>query len=89
MTEALNRSPDETLCQAALRFVYSRPFITSAMPGMFQEHELDDNYAALQTQLKLGDNNSEVLDAARQLCRAVGPDWLPSHYRWLDQRWRV
>ena len=89
LTKHLNRSPDETLCQAALRFVYSRSFITSAMPGMFQEHEVDDNYAALQNHLKLGHADRDVLNAARRLCRAKGPDWLPPHYRWLDRRWRV
>jgi aryl-alcohol dehydrogenase-like predicted oxidoreductase len=87
LTESLQRSPDESLCQAALRFVYSRSFITSAMPGMFQEHELDHNYAALQTHLRVSQNNRDALDAARQLACLRGPDWLPSHYQWLDQRW--
>lgn len=36
LTKSLNRLPDETLCQAAMRF-YSRAFITSVMPGMFDE----------------------------------------------------
>lgn len=89
LTESLNRSPDESLCQAALRFVYSRSFMTSAMPGMFQEHEVDDNYAALQSYLKLSQNDHGLLEAARQLASAQGPGWLPSHYRWLDQHWRV
>lgn len=89
LTESLNRSPDESLCQAALRFVYSRPFMTSAMPGMFQEHEVDDNYAALQTHLKISQQSEDLLDAARKLATVHGPDWLPPHYRWLDQRWRV
>lgn len=89
LTESLNRSPDESLCQSALRFVYSRQFITSAMPGMFQEHELDDNYAALQGHLKLSQVDHDVLDAARQLSSAYGPTWLPPHYRWLDQQWRA
>ena len=87
LTEQLNRVPDESLCQAALRFVYARPFMTSAMPGMFQEHELDANYAALQNHLKLAHSNRDLLEAARRLCQARGPGWLPSHYRWLDQ-WR-
>ena len=89
LTDSVNRSPDESLCQAALRFVYSRPFITSAMPGMFQEHELDDNYAALQNHLRLSGNFQEVLEAARHLCQVRGREWLPPHYRWLDQQWRV
>lgn len=89
LTESLQRLPDESLCQAALRFVYSRSFLTSAMPGMFQEHELDDNYSALQTQLKLSRTEEDVLDAARGLCSAYGPNWLPPHYQWLDRRWRA
>ena len=89
LTESLNRSQDESLCQAALRFVYSRPFITSAMPGMFQEREVDDNYAALQSHFQLSQHDHHLLDAARQLARAHGAGWLPPHYRWLDQHWRV
>ena len=89
LTESLNRLPDETLCQAALRFVYSRPFMTSAMPGMFQDHELQDNFAAMQSHLKLSQNEHDVLDAARKLSSAYGPAWLPSHYRWLDRHWRA
>ena len=88
LVRSLKRSPDESLCQAAMRFVYSRPFITCAMPGMFQEHEIDDNYAALQSHLKLSVNEPNVLDAARRLCEAHGRGWLPRHYRWLDERWR-
>jgi hypothetical protein len=59
------------------------------MPGMFQEHELDDNYAALQGHLKLSRAEHDVLDAARRLASARGPAWLPPHYRWLDQHWRA
>ena len=28
LTESLSRMPDETLCMAAMRFVYSRPFLS-------------------------------------------------------------
>jgi len=89
LTRSLNRLPDETLCQAALRFVYARPFITSAMPGMFQEHELTQNYEALKKHVELSQDERAVLDAARTLSTAYGQDWLPPHYRWLDERWRV
>ena len=89
LTESLKRLPDESLCQAALRFVYSQSFITSAMPGMFQAHEVDDNHAALQRQLELSQVELDALDAARRLCSARGPGWLPAHYRWLDQHWRA
>ena len=89
LTQSLNCLPDETLCQAALRFVYARPFITCAMPGMFQDHELDDNYAALQRHLRLSRTEKTVLNAARALSYVRGPSWLSPHYRWLDARWRA
>jgi aryl-alcohol dehydrogenase-like predicted oxidoreductase len=89
LTKGLNRLPEETLCQAALRFVYSRPFITCAMPGMFQDHEVEDNYAALTRHLQLSRAETGALDAARRLAQLHGPGWLPPHYRWLDQQWRV
>ena len=88
LTQSLKRMPEESLCQAALRFVYSRPFMTCAMPGMFQDHEVTENYAALQNHLQLNGREQAALDAARQLSVAYGPTWLPPHYRWLDQRWR-
>jgi len=89
LTQSLNRLPDESLCQAALRFVYAKPFIASAMTGMFQDYELDDNYAALKRHLQLSHTEKAVLDAARALSHARGRSWLPPHYRWLDARWRV
>jgi aryl-alcohol dehydrogenase-like predicted oxidoreductase len=88
LTQGLNRQPTETLCQAALRFVYSRPFITSAMPGMFQDHELDDNYAALQKHVALTHEDQATLEAARQIAMRHGTAWLPAKYRWLDAHWR-
>jgi aryl-alcohol dehydrogenase-like predicted oxidoreductase len=89
LTKRLNRLPDETLCQAALRFVYSRPFITCAMPGMFQDHEVEDNHAALTRHLQLGRAETDALDLARRLADLRGPAWLPHHYRWLDRQWRA
>jgi len=89
LTESLGRLPDETLCQAAMRFVYSRPFITAAIPGMFQEHELDENVAALSRQLKLSCTEQEALESARQVAIATRGRWLPPHYRWLDSQWKV
>ncbi len=89
LTKSLDRHPEESLCEAALRFVYSRPFITCAMPGMFQDHELEENYAALTRYLKSGRTVTGSLDAARRLAGLRGPDWLPLHYRWLDHEWRA
>jgi aryl-alcohol dehydrogenase-like predicted oxidoreductase len=89
LTDSLGRMPEESLCQAALRFVYSRPFMTCALPGMFQEHELDDNYTALERQQELSRTETEALEAARALAHASHGRWLPQHYRWLDERWRA
>lgn len=88
LTRAVERLPDESLCQAALRFVYSRPFITAAMPGMFQDHELEHNYAALSRHLQLSRVETDALDAARRLVAMKRHGWLPHSYRWLES-WRA
>ena len=90
LAKGLDQLPGETLCQAALRFVYSRPFMTSAMPGMFQDHEVEANHDALQRHIELDRNEvreQKVLDTARRLAKLHGREWLPQHYRWLDERW--
>ena len=89
LTRGLDRRPDETLCQAALRFVFARPFLTCAMPGMFQDHEVEDNYAALTRYMEGARADAGVLDAARTVAALHMPDWLPNHYRWLDHQWRA
>jgi len=43
LIKSLERIPDETLCMAAMRFVYSRPFVATAITGMFEERLLEDN----------------------------------------------
>ena len=87
LTRSLARLPDESLCQAALRFVYSRPFLTCAMPGMFEEQTLEDNYAALTRQRELSHDEHRAFGAAATLARSTRRAWLPAHYRWLDARW--
>ena len=89
LTESLKRLPDETLCQAALRFTYSRPFLTAAMPGMFEDYMVDENYQALQRSLRLSTQERAALDAARRVADEAGPNWLPQHYRWLDREFRA
>ena len=89
LTRGLDRHPDETLCQAALRFVFARPFLTCAMPGMFQDHEVEDNYAALTRYMEGARADAGVLDAARTVAALHMPNWLPNHYRWLDHQWRT
>ncbi len=88
LTKSLDQLPDESLCQAALRFVYSRPFITAAMPGMFEEETLEDNVAGLTRQLDLTRPERAALDAASRFALSTNRAWLPRHYQWLDQRWQ-
>ncbi|HYM05492.1 MAG TPA: aldo/keto reductase [Terriglobales bacterium] len=87
LTKTLDRLPGESLCQAALRFIYSRPFMTCAMPGMFEESTLTDNYAGLTRYLELSFDERAALNAAGQIAKATRRAWLPAHYRWLDERW--
>lgn len=88
LTRSLNRLPDETLCQAALRYVYSRPFLTTALTGMFDERLLQDNYAALERHVALTREEHAALGAAGDWARTRRAGWLPRHYRWLEERWR-
>lgn len=88
LTKALDRNPDETLCMAAMRFSYSRPFLSTAIAGMFQEELLEDNYKALARFQKHGAGEQGSLDAARRLAGLLDAKWLPAHYRWLEERWR-
>lgn len=88
LTRSLEKLPDESLCQAALRFVYSRPFMTSAMPGMFEEQTLEENYTGLTRHLELSREERAALDAAGRVALVKGREWLPRHYQWLDQSWR-
>jgi aryl-alcohol dehydrogenase-like predicted oxidoreductase len=89
LTKSLRRLPDETLCQAALRFVYSQPFITTAMPGMFEDFTLEDNYKALCRYSELTHEEVAALAAAKRWAEMQGPNWLPPSYRWLDERWHA
>jgi aryl-alcohol dehydrogenase-like predicted oxidoreductase len=89
LTKDLDQFPGESLCQAAMRFVYSRRFLTCAMPGMFQDHELEDNYTALTRHLRLTAAEIQALDTAGQLARLRGSSWLSPSYRWLDEQWRA
>lgn len=89
LTKSLKQIPDESLCQAALRFVYSKPFMTAAMPGMFEEQTLDDNFSGLTRHLELSRDEHAALHAAGQLAAASAGTWLPRHYQWLDHKWRA
>ena len=88
LTKSLDRMPDETLCMAALRFVFARRFLTTAIAGMFQEQLLEDNYRALTSYREARLEETAALDAARRVTALYGANWLPPHYRWLEEQWR-
>jgi len=87
LTQILGRTPDETLCMAAMRFVYSRNFVSTAIAGMFEERLLEDNYQALANYQRMGREEHAALEAARQVARLLDKEWLPARYRWLEERW--
>ncbi len=89
LTRSLNRLPDETLCQAALRFIYRQPIMASVLPGMFDDYMVDENYQALTRYEQQSREEAAALSAAKNLADATGRGWLPPAYRWLDERWRA
>ncbi len=89
LTKSLNRLPDETLCMAALRFVYSRPFVSATITGMFEAQCLEDNYRALAGCQERKTEEHSALEAAERLAALLGDQWLPPHYRWLEEQWRA
>ncbi len=89
LTKTLGRLPDETLCMAAMRFVYSRPFVSTAIAGMFEDRLLEDNYQALTRYGALTREEHAALGAARELAQLLGAQWLPDDYRWLEDQWHA
>jgi aryl-alcohol dehydrogenase-like predicted oxidoreductase len=87
LTTTLGRLPDETLCMAAMRFVYSRDFVSSVFTGMFEERLLEDNYKALVNYQQMSRQEQAALEAARQVAGLLKTTWLPAHYRWLEEQW--
>jgi aryl-alcohol dehydrogenase-like predicted oxidoreductase len=88
LTKSLDRMPDETLCMAAMRFVYGKPFISTAITGMFEMQLLEDNYKALERYSEMKPAETAALDAARTYSLTHGAGWLPPQYRWLEAQWR-
>jgi aryl-alcohol dehydrogenase-like predicted oxidoreductase len=90
LTKSLDRLPEETLCMAAMRFVYSRPFVACAIAGMFDEQYVNDNCAALtRYQQDLSRQERATLDDVRYFARLRETAWLPARYRWLEEQWRA
>ncbi|MCP5113968.1 MAG: hypothetical protein GY953_24305, partial [bacterium] len=69
LTEELHRREEETLAQASLRYVFSKPFISSSIPGMWLEEELDENYQALRAYAAGRREESPVLSAAASVAQ--------------------
>lgn len=89
LTSSLSRLPDETLCQAAMRFLYSRDFLSSVVTGMWDDQWVDDNYKALGRYSELRHEERAALDAAARVAKLMGPRWLPPDYQWLEDEWGV
>jgi aryl-alcohol dehydrogenase-like predicted oxidoreductase len=87
LTRSLDRMPDETLCMAAMRFVYAKPFVSSVITGMFHDVLLEDNYRALAHYRELRLRDRSALETARTVAGVYGPVLLPPRYRWLERQW--
>jgi len=73
---------------AAMRFVFSRPFVSTAIAGMFEDRLLQDNYQALTRAGAMTREEQAALGAARDVAQLLRAKWLPEHYRWLEEQWR-
>jgi aryl-alcohol dehydrogenase-like predicted oxidoreductase len=89
LTKTLGRLPDETLCMAAMRYVYSSNFVSTAIAGMFEERLLEDNYKAMANYQQMTREEHAALDAARGMAKILDKSWLPPHYQWLQEKWGV
>jgi len=89
LAKTLRQLPDESLCQAAMRYAFSRPFLSSVLAGMFDDQFVEENYTAVTRYAELSREETAALEAAKRVSFLTGPDWLPGHYQWLDAQWRV
>ena len=89
LAKNLKQLPDESLPQAAMRYVYSKPFLSANMVGMTDEQFVKDNCAALTRYDQLTREEHLALDSARRLTRLAGAGWLPENYQWLEEQWRA
>jgi aryl-alcohol dehydrogenase-like predicted oxidoreductase len=85
----LKQLPDESLPQAAMRYVYSKQFLCANMVGMTDERFVQDNCAALTRYDQLTRDEHVALESARKLTRLAGAGWLPENYQWLEEQWRA
>lgn len=88
LTRALQRLPEESLCMAALRFNFSRPFLSTSIAGIFDEQWLAEDLKALSRYEQFGAVEQSALDTVRQVSGLLDGRWLPAGYRWLEEQWR-
>jgi aryl-alcohol dehydrogenase-like predicted oxidoreductase len=89
LAKNLKQLPDENLPQAAMRYVYSKQFLSATMVGMTDEQFVRDNCAALTRYDQMTREEHVALDSARKLTRLAGLTWLPKNYQWLEEQWRA
>ena len=89
LAKTLNQLPEESLPQAAMRYAYSRQFLSCVMAGMFDDQFVEDNYAALSRYDQMTREEHASLDAAKEATRLAGAGWLPQNYQWLEEHWRA
>jgi len=89
LAKNLKQLPDESLPQAAMRYVYSKQFLSTNLVGMTDEQFVKDNCAALTRYDQMTREEHVALDSARKLTRLAGLTWLPKNYQWLEEQWRA
>jgi predicted aldo/keto reductase-like oxidoreductase len=89
LAKNLKQLPDENLPQAAMRYVYSKQFLSATMVGMTDDQFVKDNCAALTRYDQMTREEHVALDSARKLTRLAGMNWLPKNYQWLEEQWRA
>ena len=89
LAKNLKQLPDENLPQAAMRYVYSKQFLSATMVGMTDDQFVKNNCAALTRYDQMTREEHVALDSARKLTRLAGLTWLPKNYQWLEEQWRA
>jgi aryl-alcohol dehydrogenase-like predicted oxidoreductase len=81
--EDLTRGTDLTLAQASLRFILSRPQVSTVIPGMETVEEVRENLKVAGSGAQSGTGENQLLER----CAAHFERALPDGYRWLGN-WR-
>ena len=70
---------DDRLARLALRYILCNPTITAPIPGLINQHQVDNAALAVQERRKLDVAESKKLEAAMEEAWAK----LPDDYQWL------